>query len=98
MAAAAPFVFAASEPLIPDDHSTIHAILGQVELLKYVGGVIVSGLAVAVTTLYFALQKAQKESMDLQARSLQSYDKMNDTIDHLNTELKGRPCLLSKKE
>jgi len=71
----------------------ITALQGQVELLRWIGGAMVSGLAIAVVKLFMALMASQKETTVIADRSARANDKLADSIGQLHEQLKNRPCL-----
>ena len=68
----------------------VRAIREQVELLKWVGGAMVTGLTIAIGWLWKALREDRKESFKVT-------EKLGNTIEALHVELKQRPCLLKDK-
>lgn len=71
----------------------INALQGQVELLRWIGGAMVGGLAVAVVQLFRALMASQKETAVIADRSAKADEKLALSIDNLKNELNQRPCL-----
>jgi len=86
---------------IPEPQTTearlVQAVREQVELLKYVGGAMVSGLAAAVIWLWNALSREQSDSKRINEKSAEADDRLAQSIEKLTDRLETRPCLLKKE-
>jgi hypothetical protein len=86
---------------IPSPQTTeaqlVQAVREQVELLKVVGGAMVSGLAGAVVWLWTTLNKEQTESKRINEKSADADDRLAQSIEKLTDRLEVRPCLLKKE-
>jgi hypothetical protein len=87
---------------VPDtrlmDSNVVEEVRGQVELLKWVGGSMVSGLVAAVLYLVKQLQNERDEVKRVVEISSAADTKLSDSIDGLKNELCTRPCMAKKKE
>lgn len=71
----------------------VEAVREQVELLKWVGGSMVSGLVAAIVWLVSSLKTAQNEVREITRASTTADERLADAIESLKTELCRRPCM-----
>lgn len=90
-------LFAAGLPTVQESQ-LVGAIREQVDLLKWVGGAMVSGLVAAVGWLWTALKNEQKEAKIMYQKSSDADDRLAQAVEKLTDHLKERPCLLAKKD
>jgi hypothetical protein len=89
-------LLAAGLPAAATETALISAIREQVDLLKWVGGAMVSGLVVAVGWLWSALGKEQAEAKVMYRKSAEADDRLAQAVEKLTDHLQQRPCLLNK--
>ena len=65
----------------------VEGFKGQIEILKWVGGAMVSGLVAAVGILWGALRKSSEEVRRISERSALSADRLADSIEALRREV-----------
>lgn len=90
-------LLAAGLPTVQESQ-LVGAIREQVDLLKWVGGAMVTGLVAAVGWLWSALKMEQAEAKIMYTKSSEADDRLAQAVEKLTAHLNDRPCLLKKEE